>query len=503
MERLKRAFLFCVATLEDPAVPWSHVLVAFAAVTGLRNFIEVFSDGTGIYAVRFFHYYISYLALAASLLAVLCPLYRTGRPALARVILGGFILLNLAVGIDLVVSRGEGLNISYLLPGVHDGQSLPLRFLLFFGDSPKSGITAGMRVEIALVCAALYFYARLKGHGVGRAIASALGSYSVIFVYCALPYFLRWACLSVGADYVYSDALMLRCHLLLTAACGLIVALQMKPDLTRAILRDARWMRLLHYELILLLGFRLGHPPGLEFSVADRLDTALVALALACAWIYSVITNNVADIACDRVSNSSRPSVTGAAPADEYAAAAWIALAAALILAWPVGFAPAFLIAVFVGNYFVYSMPPFRMKRLPVVSKGFIAANCIVAAMAGWLLAGGTIEDFRRLPLGLAWIGLTLAINFIDLKDEAGDRVAGIPTLPVLLGMRRSQWIIGLTMFGVFWASWSIVTVPLIRWLALGVGAVEFLLVVRSPYDERPVFAVWLVCLGFLCFFPL
>lgn len=503
MQRVKRAFRFCVATLEDPAVPWSYVLVAFAAVTGLRNFIEVFSDGTGIYAVRFFHYYASYLALAASLLAALCPLYPAGRPALARVILGGFILLNLAVGVDLLVSRGAGLNISYLLPGVHDGQSLALRFLLFFGDFPKSGITAGMRVEIAIVCASLFFYARLKGHGVGRSVVGALAAYGVIFVYCALPYFIRWVCLLAGADYVYSDALMLRCHLLLAAACGLIVALQLKPGVTRAILRDARWMRLLHYELVFVLGFRLGHPPGLEFSVIDRLDTALVALGLACAWVYSVITNNVADVACDRISNASRPSVSGAVSAGEYTVAGWITLAFALALAWPAGFAPTFLVAVFIGNYFVYSMPPFRLKRLPVLSKGFIAGNCIVAAMSGWLLAGGTIDDFRRLPLGLAWVGLTLAINFIDLKDEAGDRVAGIPTVPVLLGLRTSQWAIGLTVLGVFWASWIVLTNPWIRWLALGAGVVQFLLIVRRPYDERPVFAFWLVCLGFLCFFPL
>ena len=201
MEALRRAFRFCVATLEDPAVPWSHVIVAFAAVAGLRNLAEVFADGTGIYAVRFLHYYASYLALALSLIAALAPLYRTGRPALARLVFGGFILLNLAIAVDLAVSRGAGLNISYLLPGVHDGQPLALRFLLFFGDFPKSGITVGMRVEIALACAALFFHGRLKGHGVGRSLLAAAIAYTVTFVYCALPYFIRWAFNAAGWEY--------------------------------------------------------------------------------------------------------------------------------------------------------------------------------------------------------------------------------------------------------------------------------------------------------------
>lgn len=501
MEALRRAFRFCVDSLEDPAVPWSHVIVAFAAVTGLRNFAEVFADQTGIYPVRFLHYYASYLALALSLIAALAPLYRTGRTALARLIFGGFILLNLAVAVDLVVSRGAGLNISYLLPGVHDGQPLGLRFLLFFGDFPKSGITVGMRVEIALACAALFFYGRLKGHGVGRSLLAAAIAYAVTFVYCALPYFIRRGFHLLGWEYAYSDDLMLRCHLLLAAACGLAAAWQANPPLTRAILRDARWMRLLNFEMLILLGFRWGREPDAVFDGLDRLDFALAALGLACAWVASVIMNNLADVETDRVSSAGRPVTAGTVRPREYAAAGWILLVAGPCLALPAGFAIAFLIAVFLGNYFLYSMPPFRLKRVPVLSKSLIAGNCIVAAFAGFLLAGGAVDEFAEFPLGLALLGLTLAINFIDLKDEAGDRAAGIPTLPVLLGMRRAQWVIGLAMMGMSWVSWAVWSEPLVRWFAVGAGFLEFALVLRRPYDERPVFVVWLISLGFLCFF--
>ena len=47
MEALRRAFRFCVDALENPAVPWSHVIVAFAAVAGLRNLAEVVAYGEG------------------------------------------------------------------------------------------------------------------------------------------------------------------------------------------------------------------------------------------------------------------------------------------------------------------------------------------------------------------------------------------------------------------------------------------------------------------------
>jgi 4-hydroxybenzoate polyprenyltransferase len=48
-------------------------------------------------------------------------------------------------------------------------------------------------------------------------------------------------------------------------------------------------------------------------------------------------------------------------------------------------------------------------------------------------------------------------LNFIDLKDYEGDRRAGIFTLPVLLGLRRAQWLLAVLFVALY---------PLVPWLA-------------------------------------
>ena len=95
-------------------------------------------------------------------------------------------------------------------------------------------------------------------------------------------------------------------------------------------------------------------------------------------------------------------------------------------------------------------------------------------------------------------MGLTLACNFIDLKDREGDLAGGVKTLPVLLGMRRSQQLIG----GFFVLSYVSVGMLFgdngVLFFSVVAGAIQFVLINRKNYQEGPVFLVYLLSLVFV-----
>jgi 4-hydroxybenzoate polyprenyltransferase len=92
----------------------------------------------------------------------------------------------------------------------------------------------------------------------------------------------------------------------------------------------------------------------------------------------------------------------------------------------------------------------------------------------------------------LFWVLFTAPVNFIDLKDYAGDKQAGIKTLPVIFGLAGSKKIIGVFFLIAYLSVYFMFrNVYLLAPLA-GLGILQFFLINRKNYDERPVFIVYL-----------
>lgn len=284
--------------------------------------------------------------------------------------------------------------------------------------------------------------------------------------------------------------------------------------LTIALLGDLRVPRILHYVALAGLGWVLQvrgdlaavqMPPVPEGQ--DILRFLLLVLCLSYAAIAAIISNNLEDLAADRISNPHRPLARGAVLAQPYLyAALWCQLIALVIAAiadmrifWGV-------LGISLG-YFAYSCRPLRLKRVPVLSKLLIGLNSWMVAVCGYALAGG---DWLEFPIWWSiWIigPMSLAANFVDLKDTAGDGATGVWTLPVLFGECRARLVIALaTLMGYAMASvllWP--TCP--SWvhpLNAGAAAAHIVLLYRKPYDERWVFLVYvgsLFGLDFLLFF--
>lgn len=219
------------------------------------------------------------------------------------------------------------------------------------------------------------------------------------------------------------------------------------------------------------------------------------SLSLSLAALFAIVTNNLADVAADKISNPNRPTVRGTVAPKPYLIAGISCQIWALSIPWILPPHQALPITLAVAGislgYFIYSCPPLRLKRVPILAKVIIGANSWVVALGGFALAGGKITDFP-----LAWtifiLGpLALAANFIDLKDVEGDRATGIATLPVLMGVQNARhliaaataatYIMGGILLNRSWA-WPLNLIAL---------ATHLYLLYRPNSDERLIFLVY------------
>jgi chlorophyll/bacteriochlorophyll a synthase len=157
--------------------------------------------------------------------------------------------------------------------------------------------------------------------------------------------------------------------------------------------------------------------------------------------------NQIYDFEIDRVNKPKRPLPSGRLTF----AQAWrftiVTYALALVLAWLV--APAgrhecfWLVAIAVVCTYLYSVPPFRTKRLGIWANITIAIpRGTLLKVAGWSSVKtivGVEPWYIGAIFGLFLLGATTTKDFADME---GDRRGGCRTLPIQYGVTRAAWMI-------------------------------------------------------------
>ncbi|KAL2535158.1 Homogentisate solanesyltransferase [Abeliophyllum distichum] len=172
-------------------------------------------------------------------------------------------------------------------------------------------------------------------------------------------------------------------------------------------------------------------------------------LALICGNGYIVGINQIYDVGIDKVNKPYLPIAAG----DLSVQSAWfmvLLLAVVGLLIVGMNFGPfitgLYCLGLFLGT--IYSVPPFRMKRYPVI------AFLIIATVRGFLLNYGVYYATRAaLGLKFEWsspvafittfvtlFALVIAITK-DLPDVEGDRKFQISTLATKLGVRNIAFL--------------------------------------------------------------
>ncbi len=284
---------------------------------------------------------------------------------------------------------------------------------------------------------------------------------------------------------------------LLLQVLFLIIFYILKRSHLISFLKDLRWLRLGHYFLWGFLGASITQKniQVPDFEMGTFWNLILASISLVFAILFSIVTNNYYDREIDSVSNPNRPLIVGAINEKDYQIYGYIFLFLSLISAALVNSTILGLISLFILAYFVYSVPPLRIKRIPVLSKWIIGLNSIVLLNIGSNLfySGPALSP---LPSILLILGIGLASNFIDLKDIEGDSAGNITTLPTILGAKNSKRLIGVffltlyptsTFFLISFLPKDFILFNLLPFMLL-IGFLQMILINRKNYNEIPVF---------------
>jgi chlorophyll synthase len=400
--------------------------------------------------------------------------------------------------------------------------------LTFFGNPEAAGITNGIRLELALIILAILLFVRKLRQAWRPAIGAALASYLVIFFWLCLPswlYLLSGATahqpidffrlvsgsslaafslndLSVGlppdsALALFMNALMGRLNLLLALLMAAWWYWRVKPSEFRSIIGNSRWPRVVHWLLLFGLGLSfvtltIGRRPG---GWNDWLAVVVAAVGLYAAWMFAVGMNDIVDSSLDKAANPARPLPSGEVTGRRLAEASVMFLLAALLAGYLSGPPVLFSVIVFTAAYWVYSMPPLRLKRWVGVNSLLVALACLAVVAAGYfVLSPGA--SLAAMPGRLAWLivlAFGLAANVKDLKDIEGDRQEGIATVPVLLGARRGFLAVSGMVMVSFWLVPLVLGWPLLAATAVPAGLLAWPVILTKPYREIRVFLLYFV----------
>lgn len=271
------------------------------------------------------------------------------------------------------------------------------------------------------------------------------------------------------------------------------------PSLTQEMLKDLRIPRILHYVALAGMGISLALKDlasvKIFFQDEGVLSLILLVLSLVYAAVFAIVTNNIEDLPTDKLTNPNRPLVLGTVNPQHYL---WVGIFCQI---WAFVLAMSLSLGIFGGifgisfGYYLYSCSPFRIKKIPILAKFILGFNSLAVALCGWMLCGKNALDFPLKWTLFILIPLSLAANFADLKDTEGDKLMNVRTLPVILGQEKAIHLIaGFTLFSYFVAGLLLENIWLfIPNVLIALLHIHFLY--KKPYDEKPIFLIFLSAL--------
>jgi 4-hydroxybenzoate polyprenyltransferase len=392
--------------------------------------------------------------------------------------------------------------------------NLVLAYFHFFGGDPTMGITYGVRFEVALISLGVLLLGIFIGRGFLRSLMTSIAIYTALFVASSLPSFYSYAQALLMRSYDFSAAGIAGLFLSPTGVLGTnpptaVMSLQQNllPWLwwTNALLVLVLWYwwsrstfmawwthtrlpQILYHAGLLCTGALLavywggGSILWATLGTTDVLAFGVLILGVVCAWLSSIAVNDLADTRIDALTNSSRPTVTHALSNQTLQGLGWVfGVLSVLMVAsvYPFG---ALLIAGYHTIATLYSLPPLRLKRYPVVATTLASTASLLILLLGYFVISRDTDlaTFPHLLLLYLWVSYATALTIKDFKDIAGDSADSVYTLPVLLGEKWAKLTIGTALFFIFVVSPSMLALPTLVAPSIVAGAAAYSLVTYS-----------------------
>ncbi|MBP7811939.1 MAG: UbiA family prenyltransferase [Candidatus Moranbacteria bacterium] len=492
--------------------PFSLPLFSVAFLTlilcriGVESFLGFFApQSLSFLFFEFAHTFLFFLTAFFLLIPVIRFAGAPSIPSAAHILLFGFLIILTPPVIDTVLFQGSNFWSFYKFDSL---SGLLLRFFTFFGDRPDIGITYGVRVEVACVTLGVGLYALLASRKSIHAFKAALATYAVLFILGTFPSYLTFliqgfskgffalgasdiAGLFLSPSELFSreapdmrSALNVKMSLWYASILALLIPFfvyrHFRP-LFFALFRNVRWPQIWYHGGLLFLGGLLAWHFTTPILIPNHfhiLAIFLLNVSVGSAWLASVVVNDYFDTNIDIHTNQHRPLISGTIDQTTFITLGWLFFFASILFSALVSFSAALLLALYQTIAWIYSAPPFRLKRIPGIATLLASAAGIIILLIGFLLISPD-NDFSRLPTSLLlflFIAYAAALPLKDFKDIAGDKRDHVITFPVIFGEKKARLVFGSVLFALFILSVFVLHIRSAFPLAILFGGASFFL---------------------------
>jgi len=516
---MRERFQTVFKTIENHPLTLATFTATLFAIIAIRIGLENTLDHLPFrFADEFFyqfsHHFLTFITIFLSALPVLAWAGRVNMKQAANILLAGFLIIWTPPIVDEIISRGAGLWSFYSFDSL---LGLLERYITFFGDKPDIGITYGVRFEVGIVVLFIFAYTWIKSRSLLRASLAGILLYTILFVVGVLPSIVTilllgpsMGFLSVGEQDIarlmlspaslfilnppdLTSVLGIKMSLIYGALIGPLIAALVfffYRSVFWALYQNARFPQVIYHNGLFLLGAGLTWLYGensFQPDIFHFAGTLILLIAVTCAWLASVIVNDLRDVAIDRVTNTNRPLITGSIDVGTYRTIGLLFFATSIFFAAIVSTQAALLFVLYQALAFLYSADPLRLKRIPIVATMLAASASLLILFAGFIVFSAE-KEITALPIAipvLLFFAYLAIIPIKDFKDVAGDMADGVRTLPIILGEARAKRLLGALVFLVCVLSPLILSVRQLFPLGLFFGALAFWLLHLSSIDHR------------------
>lgn len=481
--------------IENSSVPFHHFIIMFIVYVMARNLVEIFWIGEKILLLSHVHFTLFWIFTV--LVLILITRLVSGCDVLNcfRVVSTFMFLILVGPVIDMVLS-GDRTAAGFYIFADNPGELLA-GFVRFLGGYEAQVVTAGQRLYVFLILVLLFVYVLIKTEQkLLRSLVTLFLVYAALYLILALPSIFSML------GYVFEDEQCIRLYFIGSAALLLVLFYLSNKLFFLTILKDIRPVRTLHY--LLMLGFGAVLACNMYYSVPHYAlwNFVILSVCTVFAIVFTTITDNFADIQTDRVIHPERPMFKKNISAENYQLLSCVSLLIAFTGSFLTGYVHFLLLSAFVSVHYLYSMPPIRFKRFPVLSKLRFSLGSLLLAVCGFaVFAHNTTYLLRIFPLSIIFFFVflfTVAANFMDIKNHERDKSLGFRTLPVVIGLKKAKVVTGIfVVLGYFFIGYLFY--QLAPYCA-GLAVVQFYLINRKRYSEKPVLAIYFLSLAVLIY---
>jgi 4-hydroxybenzoate polyprenyltransferase len=504
-------------------------LASVLGIVLLRTFFEQYSSlQTGRFALidlpTIIHYSIFYITAVFTIMIVVFLFSNEEKKVVFSVVTLGLPIILLPPMIDLLTAGVGGRYISYLFVS---GQELLIRFFTFWGGHINNGITLGIQIEIFLGMIFCFTFVYCSKKNIWRAVGAGIAFYVVIFIFVSIPSILALIgpegnnTSNTVVQQIFSSRVVLNnLHpsfgaselalfdlgfnkimtgiftIIATLVTAAFFFLSTKEKFI-AVIKNSRPERIFFFFLLFILGTALANKTVWFANWIDIMNYFLMFGAFKFAWIFSVCQNDIHDERIDSISNPNRPLISGVLSRENLMLVSKISLFFSFLYAYSANRYALFFVTIYTLVYFLYSNPPFRLKRFVIINSFLVGLACLSVIMAGFfaISADKSILAFPPTLVLALIIIFTVVTNIRDIKDIDGDRADGIKTLPVLLGLKKSKMLIAGTICFFFLLIPNYFNIKYLFIPSLIASILSWYFITQENYKEWKGFAVYMLYL--------